>query len=267
MSFFYICSPSIAGEVNKAIPLKVVRNRGVEVTPDINISATDLISDTKGVIFKNFYNKGNGGITFQIQVIIQKSQSQSNVYATTEYYPSDMKVLNWLDYYIRNMKPVYVVTDAIDIKNGTYLITDNSRRVQTFKDYTVWDLEFTTFRGLNSITWSKTTKALTSVVNKYKKSKTKKTTKKTTVKSKSTKKSKLSKCKITQLKYTGKKKTNVTCVKYLQEVLYKQGYLTKKQIDGWFGPKTKNALKKYQKKYKLKQTGTVNAATFKKLCA
>ena len=52
----------------------------------------------------------------------------------------------------------------------------------------------------------------------------------------------------------------------MQEILYKEGFLTKKQIDGWFGPKTKNALKKYQKKHKLKQTGTVNTATFKKLC-
>ena len=268
MSFFYICSPSIAEEVNKAIPLKVIRDSGIEVNPDININVTDMISDKKDTIYKNFYNQGNGGITFSIQVILEKSQSQSNVYATTEYYPNDMKVLNWLDYYIRNMKPVYVVTDAIDIKNGTYIITDNSSRVQTFKDYTVWDLEFTTFTGLNTVKFNGVNNAIKKVI---KKSKKKTTAKKKTKTSTTTKKSKLSKCKVSQLKYTGKKVTKVKCVSYLQEILYKKhGLLTKKQVDGWYGPKTMNAVKKYQKKYKkkykLKVTGKVDKNTLKALC-
>ena len=267
MSFFYICSPAIAEQLNKAIPLKVLRNRGIEVTPDINIGVTDLIVDKKGVIFKNFYNKGSGGITFTIEVIIQKSQSQSEVSATSKYYPSDMQVLNWLDYYIRNMKPVYIVTDAIDIKNGTYIITDNSRRVQTYKGYTVWELEFTTFVGLNTVKFASVNNAIKTVI---KKSKTKTTTKKTT-KKKTTKKSKLAGCKVSQLKYTGKKVTKVKCVSYLQEILYKKhGLLTKRQVDGWYGPKTMNAVKKYQKKYKtkykLKVTGKVDSNTLKALC-
>lgn len=268
MSFFYICSPKIAEQTNQAIPLKVIQSRGIEVTPDINIEVTDLISDKKDKIYKNFYNRGSGGITFTIQVIIEKTQSQSNVYATSEYYPNDMKVLNWLDYYIRNMAPVYIVTDAIDIKNGTYIITKNSKRTQSYKNYTVWDLEFTSFIGVNSVKFNAVNNAIKTVI---KKSKKKSSTAKKTKSSTTTKKSKLSKCKVSQLKYSGKKVTNVKCVKYLQEVLYKKyGLLTKKQVDGWYGPKTMNAVKKFQKKYKkkykLKVTGKIDKTTLKALC-
>jgi peptidoglycan hydrolase-like protein with peptidoglycan-binding domain len=56
----------------------------------------------------------------------------------------------------------------------------------------------------------------------------------------------------------------------MQKVLYKKGFLTKKQIDGWHGPKTKEAIKKFQKKYKkkynLKVTGTVDKRTLVVLC-
>lgn len=263
MSFFYVCNPKYANQT-KGIPLKVVRNNGVQVNPNININVNDLISNKKDEVFKNFYNRGNSGITFNIQVIIRKNETKGSISASKGYYPQTSKVLNWLDYFIKNMMPVYVVTDAIDIKNGTYIITDNSKRVQTFKDYTIWDLEFTTFTGLNSVHFTNTNKAIKKVVKKSKKSKN---TKKTSAKSKSTIKSKLKKCKLTQLKYTGKKVTNITCVKYLQQILYKNyGLLTKRQVDGWYGPKTLNAVKKYQKKKKLKQTGKVNKATFKSLC-
>lgn len=265
MSFFSICNESSAKKNSKGIPLRVIRDRGIEVTPQIDIGVTDLLSDKKNTVFKNFYNRGYGGITFTIEVIFKKTDNKSSISLQSNYYPKDYRVLNWVDYYIKNMIPVYVVTEAIDIKNGLYIITDNSRRTQTYKDYTVWSLEFTTFTGLNSVKFTKSTKALSTVIKKYKRSNTKTSSKKKT--SKTAKKSKLAKCKTSQLKYTGNKVTNVKCVKYMQEVLYKKyGLLTKRQVDGWYGPKTKNAIKKFQKKKKLKQTGTVNSKTLKALC-
>ena len=96
--------------------------------------------------------------------------------------------------------------------------------------------------------------------------------KKKSSKSKSSNKSKFKKCKLSSLKYSKKKKT-VTCVKYMQEILYKKGCLkTKSQIDGWYGKVTAGAVtqfqKKYSKKYKLKVTsGTkVDKATFNAMC-
>lgn len=55
----------------------------------------------------------------------------------------------------------------------------------------------------------------------------------------------------------------------MQKVLKQKGYLTKKQVDGYFGKVTKTALKKFQKKYKkkykLKVNGKVDKATLKAL--
>ena len=116
------------------------------------------------------------------------------------------------------------------------------------------------------------------------------TVKKTSsTKSNSTVYTKLKKCKRSTLVYSKKQKT-VTCVKYMQKILYKKGFLTKKQVDGWFGPKTKAAVKNFQKKfnkthvktitvksgdkitsnsknlsYKLPPNGKVDATTFKAL--
>lgn len=266
MSFFYICDTEIANNFNKAIPLKVIRNSGIDVKPDIDIGVTDLIVNQKNRFFKNFYNHGYGGITFTIQVIIKNTETTSRKFSNKDrYYNVDSNVLNWLDYWIKSMTPLYVVTDAIDVKNDLYIITENSSRKQYYKDYTIWDLEFTTFSGLNGVKYTNSNKAIKKVIKKSKKKTN--TKKKTASKSKSTTKSKLSKCKLSQLKYTGKKVTNVKCVKYMQQILYKNyGLLTKKQVDGWYGVKTKNAVKKFQKKKKLKQTGKINNATLKALC-
>ena len=270
MSFFYICDTEIAQNTSKAIALKVIRSRGIEVEPDLNIGVTDLLS-TGLTINKNFYNRGYGGITFTISVIFQIDEKTNLADKLNTKHKSYHKgtVLKWIDYHIKHMTPLYVVTSAIDIPNNLYIITDNSRRIQTYKGHTVWELEFTSFTGLNTVKFSKSTKALDKVIKKYKKSKSK-STKKTTS-SKSTKKSKLAACKVSQLKYTGKKVTKVKCVSYLQEILYKKhGYLTKRQVDGWYGPKTMNAVKKYQKKYKkkykLKVTGKVDKTTLAALC-
>ena len=147
--------------------------------------------------------------------------------------------------------------------NAPYIIKGNSSRKQDFKEYTVWTLEFITYNSLNSVKYTNNNAEVQKSLKNYQIAK-----KKAVAKSKATTKSKLSKCKLTYLKYSSKKKT-IACVKYMQLILYKKGYLTKSQVDGWFGKKTTLALKKFQKKYKkkykLKVTGKVDKATLNAL--
>ena len=179
----------------------------------------------------------------------------------------DTTVTEKLHEWMTTMTPLSVVTQAIDIKNDKYIISKNSSRKQSFRDNTVWSLEFIEFKGINIAKFKNNNLYVNKAKKNYKKAKTKakkKASKKS--KSNSTTKNKLKKCKVSHLKY-GAKKSN--CVKYMQKVLNKKGYLTKKQIDGNFGSKTTDAIKKFQKKYKkkykLKETGKVDKATLKAL--
>ena len=274
MSFFYLTEAEIASEFNEPIVLRVIQDSGIKVTPQIDIVTTNLKHYKNNVKYKNFFNNGNAGIVFNIDIIEHRHNNTISTSFIDEpiYNITESETLNWVNYWYANMIPLYVVTDAIDIPNGVYLITDNSSRKQEFKDYTVWSLEFTTFTGLSTKKYVNNNSKILDVIQKYKdsKKKTTSTNKNKKASSNSTVKTKLSKCKLTQLKYTGKKQTNVQCVKYLQEILYKSGYLTKKQIDGWYGNKTLNAVKKWQKKYKtkykLKVTGKMDSATLKAMC-
>ena len=239
------------------MPLKIVQDKGIEVIPDVNITVTDLNKDSsKNLLYKHFFNQGYGGITFKIEIIIHKTERHGG-----ELGPYKKDVLSNI---IANMTPVMVITDAIDIPDGAYIIKDNSSRKQDFKEYTVWNLEFMTYNALKSVKYANDNKEIQKALKNYQKAK-----KKAAAKAKASAiNSKLSKCKLKDLKYSKKKKTT-KCVKYMQQVLQKKGYLKKNQVDGWFGATTKNALKKFQKKYKkkykLKVDGKVDKNTLKAL--
>ncbi|WP_407415812.1 peptidoglycan-binding protein [Methanobrevibacter sp.] len=264
MSFFSILPKG----KSKSLPLTVIRS-SLNVVPDLDLSITDL-NNKNGTRFKQFFNNGSGGITFTVEVII----NEDDVYGNTS-------VLNVLDNIYTNTEVVSVVTEALDIPNGEYIITKNPKRKQTYKGSTNWELEFTTY---NPLTIWKYKNDNTLIKKAIKKANAKKS-----VKSSSTVYAKLKKCKRSTLVYSKKQKT-VTCVKYMQKVLYKKGFLSKNQVDGWFGPKTKAAVKKFQKKfnkthvktitvksgdaissnpnnlsYKLPTNGKVDATTFKAL--
>lgn len=292
MSFFSIISAEEIDFGSNPMNLKVIQGNGIEVTPDLNIVVNNLNGG-----YKHFLNNGYGGITFKIDVIINKNdlftsprtekipmgyytRNGMTVYGGggTKYYNIRTPVIEKLHEWITTMTPVYVVTDAIDVPNGRYIITKNSNRKQSYRDNTVWTLEFTEFNGIDISKYENDNKYVNKAKKNYANAKAKakaKSKAKSSKKSKSknkkakannTNKNKLKKCKLANLKY-GLKKSN--CVKYMQTVLYKKGYLTKKQVDGWFGPVTKNALKKFQKKYKkkykLKVNGKVDKATLKAL--
>lgn len=259
MSFFSVIDARAIGLGAKPINLKVVQGNGVAVTPDLEITVNKL---NKGD--KHFLNNGYGGITFKIDVIIHKDEltgNDVNIVKNNWKYDNG-KVLDYLHSWMTNMTPVYVVTEAIDVPNGRYIITKNSDRKQSFRNYTVWTLEFTEFKGINIVKF----KNNNNFINKAKKNYAKAKAKAKKASANRANKNKLKKCKISNLKY-GAKKSN--CVKYMQKVLYNKGFLTKKQVDGNFGSKTKNALKKFQKKYKkkykLKKTGKVDKSTLKAL--
>lgn len=268
MSFFSVIDARAIGSGAKPIYLKVIQGSGVEVTPDLEINVNKLNAGNK-----SFLNNGYGGITFKIDVIIHKDEVTGTsvaIVANNWKYDSS-RVIDYLHEWMTKMTPVYVVTSAIDIPNGKYIITKNSSRKQSYREYTVWTLEFTEFKGINITQYKNDNSYVNKAKKNYAKAKAKarkqaQAKKNKKAKANNTNKNKLKKCKLANLKY-GLKKSN--CVKYMQTVLYKKGYLTKKQIDGWFGPVTKNALKKfqkkYQKKYKLKINGKIDNATLKAL--
>ena len=183
--------------------------------------------------------------------------------AAVDNHKSDFKVIDVLKQWIKNMHPVKVVTKAIDIPNGTYIITKNPKRKQDLHSHTVWELEFTTFNAMNLALYKTSTSRIKQAIKKANK-------KAKTGKSASTYKSKLKKCKLKEMKYS-KKQKKVKCVEYMQTVLYKKGFLkSKNQIDGWYGKVTVGAVKEFQKtykkKYKLKPNGKMDSATLNAMC-
>jgi hypothetical protein len=259
------------GAKNNPLRLRVIRNSGVRVTPSDNIKISDLKKGKKNIIYKNFLNAGDGGITFGIRVIIHKKDKWAEkLYdkKTKKYVVNNPKVTTILKKFYAEMIVLNIVTDFIDVPNGNYIISKNPQRVQSTENYTEWELEFTTYRAVNTVKYTNNNSAVKKAIAKTKKANKKSTSKKTT-KSSSSKNKKLANCKLSQIKYSKKQKT-VKCVKYMQTVLYKKGYLTKRQIDGWYGPKTKNAVKRFQKKYKktynLKITGKIDAKTKNAMC-
>lgn len=231
MTFFSIVprDKGFLKDYSNAIPLKVVQDSGIDTSPNLNINVTDL---SKG--YKHFYNSGSIGITFKINIIIHKDERVG-----------DKLLIDLLDGYIRSMTPLLVHTDAIDIpntNNDAYIIVDNNSRKQSYLNYTEWELKFMTYTPLSVFKYANNNQGVLKAINKAKKKSTK---------SSSTNNSKLAKCNYKVLVYSSKK-NKVPCVKYMQKILYKNKLLTKKQVDGWFGKTTKNAVKKFQKKYNKK---------------
>ena len=251
-----------------AIPLHVTQAGAFNVTPDVNITVTDLNKGDTNFIYKRFYNQGYGGISFKIEVILKKGEKW-----TSKYYKKYMgkdtdtfTIISVLREIIESMTPVKVVTDAMDIPNGNYIITKNSTRKQSSEGYTVWDLEFTSYTPLVEVVYSNDNTMVKNAISKAKAKQSNVTvaSKTSSSKGKSSKVSKLSKCNRSVLVYSRKQK-KVTCVVYLQEILKKLKCYSGK-VDGWFGPLTttgvKNFQRKYKKKYSLKITGTVNQKTY-----
>lgn len=221
--------------INHALPLRVIQSKGVEVRPDVDINVNDLNSDfnTK---YKQFYRSGDGGIKFKVDVIIHKNdvwgygeETPGDYIFEGKVYSAGMRVVTWLHYWYSRLRPVYVVSDAIDVPNGVYVITDNPTRKQDFRDYTVWSLEFTTYNPLTTYKW------------KIVESEPKQTTK-----SSSSTMVALKDCAPHIFISLNEKKTG-QCNRTMQQKLCDLGYLKQSQVTGWYDAETMNAVKQFQR--------------------
>ena len=236
------------------IPLKIIQNNGVEVIPDVNISVKDLNEGKKQYL--NHSSKIN---TFKVSVIINKDETVEGVKGNSH---KKWTVLKLLDGWIRDMTVLMITTQAIDVPDGNYIISKNNSRKQEFTQYTIWNLEFTSYVGVN--------------IGKLKlyNAKTKKAIKKyNQIKERNRDNNKFKKCKLKKMK---RKKSN-NCCYILNKKLASKGFIKaktwksmkKKKTHKKFSKTTTKALKKFQKKYKkkykLKKTGKMDKATFNAL--
>lgn len=120
-------------EVN-TIPLIVKLNDGFSVTPGISIKETDMLMQTATMNAPTFYfNQGDHGIEFDISVMMRAS-----------YRHGDYTVMDYLDMYHKNLIPVSVVTDALDVPNAKYIMTVKSKK-QSNHGFSIWKLHFHQF--------------------------------------------------------------------------------------------------------------------------
>lgn len=214
------------------LSLRVDIGQGVESVPDMDINITKL-NNTGGIRYNHFFSNGYAGTTFKIRVLIKSTDKWNGAYVTNQLH-------DWF----KNMTPLHVVTEAIDVPDGEYLISSNPTRQQNKKGFTEWDLEFTTYTPLALYKYKNNNAAVLKALKKAKAG-NKSNSKKSAVNTK------LKKCGLKYLKYSKKKKT-YTCVKYMQQVLQKKKLLTKAQVDGWYGPVTLKAVKRFQITYNKK---------------
>ena len=291
LAFFNIC-PRNKKYLDYAfgdIPLRVLYNNGITITPDFDVNLSDLNNG-----YKHFKVNNGKGDSFKLQVLIHKKdtikglderrvsfndalllEAKTVISGGTDYTFeklgeddfSDRIARNFrnfrlttvLNYFMRTLTPFMITSDMIGINQSVpYIITKNSSRKQSYKDYTIWELEFTRYDKLTYSNFTKTSKGVQRAIKQAKSKKSKK------VSAKTKQQTNLAKCKWQTLKFSKTKKV-VPCVKVLQSLL-NQNVGTKLAIDGWFGKATSEAVanyqSKYRKKYGLKITGHMNLSTF-----
>lgn len=251
-------------DIDGGLPLKILSDKGVDTTPNFKVKTTDLSYG-----YKNFKGNDDDTITFKVDVIIKSDDKWGYMFKRNplDYegfgYHNRMRISRWLDMWMKNMTPLYVVSDAVDVPDGTYLITKNSSRKQTYRDYTIWTLEFTTFKNLELYRYENDNAIVQSAIEAL----TPKTSSSSSSSSNSTSGKSLKDCKASDIKYSTSKVVT-ECNKLVQKKLYELGYLCcpDTNIDGWYGTVTLNAVKQFQKDqnnkgHNLKVDGIVGEVT------
>ena len=231
MSFMAVMdfTSSEHADASSYLPLRVKKD--IDSNPDMDITVTKLNKNGNDS-FNHFFSNGYSGITAKFQILLKETDMWNN-----------KKVLEVIDGWYKNMTPLDIVTDALNIPPGQYIISKNDSRNQTYKGSTVWEIEIKTYTPL---VLHKFKNDNSNVLKALKKNKAKKNS------SKKKKNSGLAKCNYKSLVYS-KKKKNVKCVKTMQQVLYKKKYLNKKYVTGWYHDNTRNAVRKFQKDYNTKR--------------
>ena len=237
------------GQIGSALPLHIIRSSGVDAKRDFDVKVTDLSTDKHNVKYKHFHNTGDGGITFKVEVIINPNESwgygkqgQADFVYYGVKYPARARILVWLNFWFTNMTPLYVVSDAIDIPNGEYILSGTPKRLQNLDHYTKWQLEFIEYHSISTHKWQ----PLQSL-SKYTGTTVPATAKNTN----------LADCDLTNFKYRREFDPNYTtkCNRWLRDKLYQLGFLSYEDYNsgtgqsGWYGPAVLGAIKQFQKKY------------------
>ena len=117
-------------EINK-VPLKVIMNDGFNVNSGSNISETTLLYDDQELNAPTFYfNKGFNGIDFEISVVMKE-----------EYFYNGRAYMDYLNQWDKWNTVVTVVTDAMDVPNGKYVVRIKSKK-QSLEHSSIWKLRF-----------------------------------------------------------------------------------------------------------------------------
>ena len=235
--------PTVIGGVSDSIKLRVIRG-DIDLKPDVKFNKVDLNTGEKF-----YHNNSSPYHSFSITILVHKDDTIGT-----------LSVNNALDYFIRHGIPFYVNTKAVAVTtNALYLVTDNDSRKQSDKSgYVYWSLTFTRYSDVNITSYKNTNTVVKKALKMY-------------ARSKMTPQEKLRLCDRKQLVYSYEKK-KVLCVKYLQQILYQQGFLKGKYsdvVDQWYSRRTKNAVKAYQQKYAkdgLPATGNMNLLTYNHMC-
>lgn len=273
MVFMNVIAKSRMGTAVNPIPLHIIQSSGIDTTPDISVTTTNLERNPEtNERIRNFHNNGYGGNDFKISVAFREDETVTEMYLSNATNDESggfrqLSVLDLLHEWITNMEVLYVVTDAIGIKNGEYIITGNSNRKQNYDGAVVWDLEFKEYNANNVQQYyfdinPTIAQALQVAKQKKKAAKAKQQTKW---------QSKLKKCK--NLKGFKLKESN-DCNYYLNWLFMDKNYYNNKTKAKYFPNKTElkkfkkataKVIKKIQKKkMKMKKpTGKMDKKTWK----
>ena len=139
-------------EVNK-MALRVIMDDGFDTDMGTTIKETQLLQDNRTLNAPTFFfNKGNHGIEFEISIVMKE-----------KYYSNNMPVADSLNQWSKWMIPVSVVTDAMDVPNGKYLMSIKGKK-QTDKFKSIWKLRFKEYYE-NSFTFEETYTKKTSTLS------------------------------------------------------------------------------------------------------
>ena len=120
-------------EVNK-LPLKVITTNGFDVESGSNIKETKLLYDNNELNAPTFYfNTGFDGIDFECSVVIRE-----------DYFYNGTAFKDYLNQWDKWNTVVTIVTDAMDIPNGKYVMRIK-KKTQKDKKKSIWKLRFKQF--------------------------------------------------------------------------------------------------------------------------
>lgn len=117
-------------EVNK-LQLQVMANKGFDVDSGSNIKETTLLYDDQELNAPTFFfNNGYNGIEFEVSIVMRE-----------DYFYKGRAYMDYLNQWDKWNTVVSVVTDAMDIPNGKYVMRIKNKK-QTGPRQSIWELRF-----------------------------------------------------------------------------------------------------------------------------